>query len=44
MTTRNSLIAYEKAAEASHVEPFNDTEGSNILLRLTHLDLQSITN
>ena len=44
MTTRNSQVAFEKAAEAFHVEPFNDTEGSEILLKITHLDAQSIMN
>lgn len=44
LTTRNSQVAFEKAADAFQVEPFNDTEGSDILLRLTHLDTQSITN
>ena len=44
LTTRNSQIAFEKAADAFQVEPFNDTEGSEILLRLTHLDPQSSTN
>ena len=44
LTTRNSQVAFEKAADAFQVEPFNDTEGSDILLKLTHLDTQSITN
>ena len=44
MTTRNSQLAYQKAADALQVEPFNDADGSDILLRLTHLDSHSITN
>lgn len=44
LTTQNSQVAFENAADALQVEPFSDTEGSDVLLRLTHLDLQSTTN
>ena len=44
LTTRNSQIAFDKVEDALQVESFNDTEGSDILLKLTHLDSQSKAN
>ena len=44
LTTRNSQVAYDKVADALQVESFNDSEGSDILLKLTHLDSQSKSN
>ena len=44
LTTRNSQVAFEKVADALQVEPFNDKDGSEILLKLTHLDSKSAIN
>ena len=44
VTTRNSQVAFDKVVDTLQVESFNDSEGSNILLKLTHLDSQSQSN
>ena len=44
LTTRSSQVAFEQVVTPFQVGPFTDTEGSDILLKLTHLDSQSNTN
>lgn len=44
LTSRNPNLAFNPAGGGFHVQPFNDSEGSNVLLRLVELDPNSQNN
>ena len=44
LTSRYSNLAFSPAGGGFHIQPFNDSEGSSILLRLTNVDPGSLVN
>lgn len=44
LTTRNSRVAFEKAFNVLHIEPFSEDDGSDVLLKLANQDCQSLEN
>ncbi len=44
LTTRNSRVAFEKAFNVFQVQPFDENDGSDVLLKLTNHDSKSAEN
>ena len=44
MTTRNPNVAFDLAKGSVHVEPFNDTEGSQLLIKLSGIEKPTVLN